>query len=44
MSDQADTNSTRAVISNAEPQLLVADIGISCAFFTGKLGFVTAFT
>ena len=44
MSAQADTNSTRAVISNAEPQLLVTDIGTSCAFFTGKLGFVTAFT
>jgi uncharacterized glyoxalase superfamily protein PhnB len=32
------------VLSAAEPQLFVADIKASCAFFTEKLGFTVAFT
>ena len=44
MSDHADTISTKAVIAGAEPQLFVADIKASCEFFTGKLGFVIAFS
>ena len=44
MSDHAATNSTKAVIAGAEPQLFVADIKASCDFFTSKLGFAIAFT
>jgi catechol 2,3-dioxygenase-like lactoylglutathione lyase family enzyme len=44
MPDHADTTSTAAFITAAEPQLFVADIKISCDFFTGKLGFTIAFT
>ena len=44
MSDHAETVSTRAAICGAEPQLFVADIKVSCDFFTGKLGFVLVFT
>ena len=44
MSDHADTTSTAAVITAAEPQLFVADIKASCDFFTGKLGFTVIFT
>jgi hypothetical protein len=44
MSDHAEASSSNVVIVGAEPQLFVADIGASCEFFTGKLGFVTAFT
>ena len=44
MSDRADTISTKAVITAAEPQLFVADIKASCDFFAGKLGFAVAFT
>jgi catechol 2,3-dioxygenase-like lactoylglutathione lyase family enzyme len=44
MPDHADTTSTTAFITAAEPQLFVADIKISCDFFTGKLGFTIAFT
>jgi uncharacterized glyoxalase superfamily protein PhnB len=44
MSDHPETSSSKAAIAGAEPQLFVADIGTSCEFFTGKLGFVTAFT
>src|SRR3977135_253628 len=43
MSDHADTMSTRAVITAAEPQLFVADIKASCDFFASKLGFAIAF-
>jgi catechol 2,3-dioxygenase-like lactoylglutathione lyase family enzyme len=43
MSDHADTASTAAVITAAEPQLFVADIKASCDFFTGKLGFTIVF-
>jgi hypothetical protein len=44
MLDHAETISTKAVIAGAESQLFVADIKASCAFFTGKLGFVIVFT
>jgi hypothetical protein len=44
MLDHAGANSPRAVITAAEPQLFVADIGASCDFFTGKLGFTVVFT
>jgi catechol 2,3-dioxygenase-like lactoylglutathione lyase family enzyme len=44
MPDHADTISTKAVISGAEPQLFVADIKASCNFFTSKLGFAIAFS
>jgi catechol 2,3-dioxygenase-like lactoylglutathione lyase family enzyme len=44
MPDHADTTSTAAFITAAEPQLFVADIAASCDFFTGKLGFAIAFT
>jgi uncharacterized glyoxalase superfamily protein PhnB len=44
MPDHADTISTKAVMSGAEPQLFVADIKSSCDFFATKLGFAIAFT
>lgn len=44
MSEQADKSVTKAVIANAEPQLFVADIKASCAFYTSVLGFEIAFT
>jgi catechol 2,3-dioxygenase-like lactoylglutathione lyase family enzyme len=44
MSDHASAISTKPVITAAEPQLFVADIDASCAFFTTKLGFATVFT
>ena len=44
MSDHADSISTKAVVSGAEPQLFVADIKASCEFFISKLGFAVAFT
>jgi len=44
MPDRADAQPAQPVITAAEPQLFVADIAASCAFFTGKLGFATAFT
>ena len=28
----------------AEPQLFVSDFAVACAFYTGKLGFMVAFT
>ena len=43
MPEHADTISTAAVITAAEPQLFVADIRASCDFFTGMLGFTVAF-
>ena len=36
--------SSKAVITAAEPQLFVADIGSSCDFFTARLGFAVVFT
>jgi catechol 2,3-dioxygenase-like lactoylglutathione lyase family enzyme len=44
MSDHADATSTSAIIVGAEPQLFVADINSSCAFFVGTLGFAIVFT
>jgi catechol 2,3-dioxygenase-like lactoylglutathione lyase family enzyme len=44
MSDHAAPISTKAFIASAEPQLFVADIKASFGFFTGKLGFVVAFS
>jgi uncharacterized glyoxalase superfamily protein PhnB len=44
MPANVETISTKAVITGAEPQLFVADIKTACEFFTGKLGFATAFT
>jgi catechol 2,3-dioxygenase-like lactoylglutathione lyase family enzyme len=44
MSDHADSISTKAVISGAEPQLFVADIKASSDFFSGKLGFAVVFS
>ena len=32
------------ILTAAEPQLYVADVEASCAFFTSKLGFAVAFT
>src|SRR5882757_2270124 len=43
MPDHASAISTKPVITAAEPQLFVADIDASCAFFTTKLGFATVF-
>jgi catechol 2,3-dioxygenase-like lactoylglutathione lyase family enzyme len=44
MPNHAEKTSAKAVITGAEPQLFVADIKTSCDFFTGKLGFATAFS
>ncbi len=35
---------SRPALHAAEPQLFVADIAASCAFYTSKLGFAVAFT
>jgi catechol 2,3-dioxygenase-like lactoylglutathione lyase family enzyme len=39
-----DTVSTKPRLVAAEPQLFVADINASCAFFTNNLGFSIVFT
>jgi catechol 2,3-dioxygenase-like lactoylglutathione lyase family enzyme len=39
-----DSVSTRPKLVAAEPQLFVADVDASCAFFKGKLGFSIVFT
>ena len=39
-----DTVSTKPKLVAAEPQLFVADVAASCAFFKSKLGFSIAFT
>ena len=44
MSGHAETVSAKAVISAAEPQLFVANIGTATDFFVSRLGFVIAFT
>jgi uncharacterized glyoxalase superfamily protein PhnB len=44
MSGHAQTVSTKAVITAAEPQLFVADIGTTIDFFVGQLGFAVVFT
>ena len=38
------SNVSQPVLSAVEPQLYVADVKASCAFFTDKLGFTVAFT
>jgi len=43
MTKQAEGISSGPVLTSAEPQLFVADIGASCDFFTGKLGFAVDF-
>jgi uncharacterized glyoxalase superfamily protein PhnB len=44
MSGHAEAISAKAVITAAEPQLFVADIGTAIDFFSGQLGFSVAFT
>jgi uncharacterized glyoxalase superfamily protein PhnB len=44
MSGHTETVSAKAVITAAEPQLFVADIGTTIDFFVSQLGFVIAFT
>src|SRR3982074_3399807 len=44
MSDHAASISPKAFLPGAEPQLFVADIKSSCAFFTAKLGFAVVFS
>lgn len=44
MTKQADGISSGPVLTSAEPQLFVADIGASCDFFIDKLGFSVDFT
>src|SRR5262249_7048972 len=39
-----DTVSTKPRLVAAEPQMFVADVNASCAFFTDKLGFSIVFT
>jgi catechol 2,3-dioxygenase-like lactoylglutathione lyase family enzyme len=43
MPDHAETIAAKPIIVGAQPQLFVADIKASCAFFTSKLGFATVF-
>jgi uncharacterized glyoxalase superfamily protein PhnB len=43
MVENADVRASRPILTAAEPQLFVADIKTSCAFFTEKLGFKVAF-
>ncbi len=44
MPEQVMQAARPAVLTTAEPQLFVADIPASCAFFTEKLGFTIVFT
>jgi catechol 2,3-dioxygenase-like lactoylglutathione lyase family enzyme len=44
MTDQQLETLSKPTLIAAEPQLFVADIVVSCAFYTGKLGFAVAFT
>jgi len=44
MNDQAHPAAARPSLSTAYPQLFVADMAASCAFFVDKLGFTVAFT
>jgi catechol 2,3-dioxygenase-like lactoylglutathione lyase family enzyme len=43
MAGGGEKSEARPVLIAAEPQLFVADVAASCAFFTGKLGFAIAF-
>ena len=42
--DGAHMTNPKPTITSAEPQLFVADIKSSCAFFADKLGFAIVFT
>ncbi|HEY2135724.1 MAG TPA: VOC family protein [Xanthobacteraceae bacterium] len=44
MNSAAEPAPSRAFLTAAEPQLFVADITASCAFFMQKLGFAIVFT
>jgi catechol 2,3-dioxygenase-like lactoylglutathione lyase family enzyme len=44
MTDTEAQTVAKPALLAAEPQLFVADIAASCAFYTGKLGFSVAFT
>jgi catechol 2,3-dioxygenase-like lactoylglutathione lyase family enzyme len=44
MTDTEAETLAKPTLLAAEPQLFVADIAASCAFYTGKLGFAVAFT
>jgi len=44
MTDQQVETLSKPTLIAAEPQLFVADIAASCAFYTSKLGFTVAFT
>jgi uncharacterized glyoxalase superfamily protein PhnB len=44
MPDHAQATSSKPKIVAAEPELFVADVNASCAFFQSKLGFSIAFT
>ncbi|MEQ7128476.1 VOC family protein [Actinopolymorpha sp. B11F2] len=44
MSDTAESLTAQSILTGAEPQLFVADIKASCAFFEHTLGFSTVFT
>ena len=43
-SHRVNSSPSKATIAGSEPQLLVGDIGRSCEFFCGKLGFSLVFT
>jgi len=43
MTEQETQSLSRPTLLAAEPQLFVADITASCAFYAGKLGFAVAF-
>jgi uncharacterized glyoxalase superfamily protein PhnB len=43
MPDHAGANSSKTVVTGAEPQLFVADIRTSCEFFARTLGFAVVF-
>jgi catechol 2,3-dioxygenase-like lactoylglutathione lyase family enzyme len=43
MTNPAERNSARPLLTTAAPQLFVADIKASCAFFTERLGFAIVF-
>jgi catechol 2,3-dioxygenase-like lactoylglutathione lyase family enzyme len=44
MNDAHSETQPKPTLLAAEPQLFVADIGMSCEFYTKKLGFTVAFT
>jgi catechol 2,3-dioxygenase-like lactoylglutathione lyase family enzyme len=44
MNDLHTETQPKPILLAAEPQLFVADVGVSCEFYTKKLGFTVAFT